>query len=109
MSLNSVTDLSHGLQKPHWKLCDYLCSRQKEGYSEQAWSNPLLPHISQADMQVFMVSQLAKPRMGTPGLLVVDGNSYGVHDYYDSFGNVWKNKLKECHKNGNIPRRMFCV
>ena len=61
-----------------------------------------MQHISQTDMRVFMVSQLAKPRMGdgTHGLLVVDGNSYGVHDYYDSFGNVWKNKLKECHKNG---------
>ena len=53
-------------------------------------------------MQVFMVSQLAKPGMGdgAHGLLVVDGNSYGVYDDYDSFANVWKNKLKKCHKNG---------
>lgn len=38
-------------------------------------------------MQVFMVSQLAKARMGdgAHGLLVVDGNSYGVYDDYDSF------------------------
>lgn len=33
-------------------------------------------------------------------LLVVDGNSYGVYDDYDSFANVWKHKLKECRKNG---------
>ena len=58
-------------------------------------------------MQVFMVSQLAKPGMGdgAHGLLVVDGNSYGVYDDYDSFANVWKNKLKKCHKNGYKPAK----
>lgn len=54
-------------------------------------------------MQVFMVSQLARPGMGDGAheLLVVDGNSCGVYDDYDSFYEcLEKQTEEECRKNG---------
>lgn len=57
----------------------YEGSRHKEGCSKEAWSTS-----PGTDLQVVMVSQLAKQGMGvgTHCLLVVDGNNYGVHDYF---------------------------